>query len=248
MPCDWEIVVADNGSTDVTADIVRSFAGARVPVRLADAGPRAGRNRARNGGVRAASGRLVLMCDCDDVVEPGWVDAMRRRLEAGADVVGGPVRRGDELDTGLQTTHDFLPWARGQNCGFRREVYDELGGFDESYRGGADPDFSWRAQLRGRRLDFAPDAVIRYVPRASIRGAFRQKFRFGFTQTQLYARFASAGMPRSSTRAALATWIRLPAYALMVALRTRRAMVAAERCGYALGRACGSISSRVWYP
>ena len=135
----WEIIVADNASTDGTADIVSNFGSSIVPIRLVDASDVLGSNHARNQGVRAARGHYILLCDADDIVEHGWVSEMWHALAGGAQLVGGAMRRtrGQEVaagpDTGLPNGLGFLPWPYGANCGFAREVFDELGGFDESY-------------------------------------------------------------------------------------------------------------------
>ena len=62
---EFEIVVADNGSTDGTADLVRSYADPRV--RVVDAGRAPGANVARNIGITASKGEYILLTDADDV-------------------------------------------------------------------------------------------------------------------------------------------------------------------------------------
>ena len=72
----WEIIVADNGSTDDTVEHISSFSGWTIPIRHVDAGAEPGINRARNRGVLASRGRFVLICDADDIVEDGWLRSM----------------------------------------------------------------------------------------------------------------------------------------------------------------------------
>lgn len=80
-----EVLVVDNGSTDGTGDVARGFPGVHVLVE-----PRAGLNRARNAGTRAAGGDAILLCDADDIVGPGWLAALAEAaLEA--DYFGGPL-------------------------------------------------------------------------------------------------------------------------------------------------------------
>jgi glucosyl-dolichyl phosphate glucuronosyltransferase len=89
---DWELLVVDNGCTDDTADVVRSFAG-RLPVtHLVE--PVQGLSRARNRAVAAASGDHILWTDDDVLVGDGWLDAYRSAFErhAGAAFFGGEVR------------------------------------------------------------------------------------------------------------------------------------------------------------
>ncbi len=74
---DWELLVADDGSEDLTRQIVREIAGSDGRVRLLEQGtdgrgPRAagGAAAARNRGVRAARGPWVAFLDSDDLWEP----------------------------------------------------------------------------------------------------------------------------------------------------------------------------------
>src|SRR3954451_24006623 len=78
---DWEVVVADNGSTDGTLAVADEFRG-RVPrLVLVDASARPGQAYARNAGVRVATGDALLFVDADDEVEPQYVAAMADALQ-----------------------------------------------------------------------------------------------------------------------------------------------------------------------
>lgn len=254
-PGKWEIIVADNGSTDRTAAVVSSFNSSVVPIRVVDASRASGINHARNEGIRAARGRYVLLCDADDIVDPGWVRAMWAAFAGGAELVGGPVRRArkrklaDEPDASLQNGLGFLPWPYGANCGFTRRAYDDLRGFDESYVvGGEETEFFWRGQLRGYYLHFVPEAVVTYVQREQLRDVFSQKFKYGRASVQLYATFRPVGMPRSSTLNALVKWARMPVKLARALLNSDRRYDFVISLGFATGRLSGSWKYRAWYP
>lgn len=88
----WELVVVDNGSTDHTPDVVRSFAD-RLPIRTVreDA---AGLSNARNRGVAEARGRYICWTDDDVVIDEGWLAAYAAAFCAHpeAAVFGGRIR------------------------------------------------------------------------------------------------------------------------------------------------------------
>jgi glycosyltransferase involved in cell wall biosynthesis len=65
----WEIVVADNGSTDESVGIVERYRGRLQNLRVADASAR--RGRALNVGAKEATGDALVFCDVDDEVAAG---------------------------------------------------------------------------------------------------------------------------------------------------------------------------------
>src|SRR5436309_9736329 len=73
---EWEVVVADNGSTDDSRDIVRRFADRLPDLRVLDASQAVGAAHARNVALREARGDVFVVTDADDVVDRGWVTAM----------------------------------------------------------------------------------------------------------------------------------------------------------------------------
>ena len=252
---EWEVVVADNGSTDGTADVVRSFAASPIPMRVVSADAAAGINYARNAGVRAARGRYILLCDADDVVAPGWLSAMWAAFSDGAQLVGGAVQRvrsGEELgerDARPLNSLGFLPWPYGANCGFTRAVWEDLGGFDEAFIfGGEETEFFWRAQLRGHELRMVPEAVVTYAQIEGLRPVFSQKIRYGRAADQLYTSFRTEGMPRSSTRRAIRKWARLPLKVASALLRRGTWYDVVISFAFLAGRLSGSWRYRVWYP
>lgn len=197
---DWELVVVDNGSTDRTADVVRSWSDRLPGLRLTTETERFSVSAARNAGALAARGQLLVFCDADDVVVPGWL-ASHVRSAARADIVGGriddsandPVHlhwRGHVDRDSLMVLFEFLPFAPGCNFSVWRDVVLAHGGWDEHLVGGSeDVDFCWRVQLAGGTIVHEPDAVVDYRYRTSLRGVFRQFYRSGRTESFVYARF-----------------------------------------------------------
>lgn len=201
---EYEIIVADNGSTDASRDVVAAYTACDARVLGVDAGQVRGINHARNIGVEHARGVLVLLCDCDDEVQPGWLAAMARAHAAGSMCVGGDLIR--ELPDGTVTVRESgveritwpdVPRPFGANCGFAREVWENIGGFDEAFRGGGDEsDFFYRAHLAGFPTTAVPDAAIRYVERDGVRAVARQYFNYGKGRAKLFSKFRRHGMPR----------------------------------------------------
>ncbi len=95
---DFEVIVADNLSTDRTRDVIASFSSRLPGLRLVKAFEKQGASYARNVGTRAATGDLILGCDGDDVVLGGWVSGLVDALSR-FDIVGGWYDRLGGLST-----------------------------------------------------------------------------------------------------------------------------------------------------
>lgn len=246
----FEVCVADNRSTDASAAIIKRFAGNDARFRYVPAFGNQGINHARNQAVLASAGRVILMCDADDIVAPGWIEAYASAFDAGAELAGGPMRHVTDGEA-TRTQDVFIPspwryqWPYGANCAFLRVAYDMVEGFDETFRGGGDEtDFFWRAQLAGLRLTFAPGAWVDYYSRGSLRAVMKQKYSYGKSQVQLFKKFGAQGMPRLPRfRAAAAAVSALLGMAAHPAERRKYA----ARLGRNAGLIAGSIQQRTWY-
>lgn len=255
----FEVVVADNGSTDGTAELVRQRAGGSPVVRLVDASARRSQNTARNAGVAAARADRVLLCDADDVVDEDWLEVMATALET-ASLVGGRLERlrlNEEYVRrwgrpagigGITDVMGFLPFPSGACCGFRRTVWEQLGGFDERYAGGGDEtEFFWRAQLAGHRLEDVPRAIVHYRMRSTPREMWRQSYRWGRQAAMLYRDFRPHGMPHSVRRAARewAWTVKLGVQSVGGGPASDEAL---RQLAYRCGRLAGCVRFRVVYP
>ena len=174
---DFEVIVADNGSTDDLHHVVERWSSS-LNVRTVDASARRGPSAARNIGATASTAPLLLFCDADDIARPSWVASLAAAL-VDRPFVGGPyhpfaTRDGIWLPTfetaTLPTAWDDLTYAFGGNFAVRAETWDSVGGFDESLTGAEEIEFAWRARSLGLVPAFVPGAVMDYRIRSSIRG------------------------------------------------------------------------------
>ena len=254
----WEVVVVDDGSTDGTRTAVAAWADRLPGLRLSPPLPRRGASAARNRGAQVAAGDLLLYCDGDDVVAPGWVAAMAEAAQR-TDLVGGFVdgtrlngphpsrrRRPYPVDR-LPVLLDFLPYATSANFGIRAATLAALGGWNEDYWVGGDAELCWRAQLAGHTLAFVPEAVVHYRYRGSTLGAVRQQYEWGQADPKLHRDFRAAGCRRRP-------WSRMAGSAAKVVV-TAPALVAGDgargewlrRTALLAGRARGSARARNLY-
>lgn len=173
----WEVIVADNGSTDGTAALVADRArGFPVELSLIDASARRGIAHARNAGVLSSRGDVLAFCDADDRVADGWVQAAWDGTRD-ADVVSGPIH---ELKEPCDPHSPVFRPAllrnaigysiAGGNSAMRRDMFFRAGGFDESLPpyGSEDVDFSARLNRAGAQISAEPGMGLYF--RATDRG------------------------------------------------------------------------------
>jgi cellulose synthase/poly-beta-1,6-N-acetylglucosamine synthase-like glycosyltransferase len=197
---DWELVIVDNGSTDGTADLARRYRQRFKTFRLVDGGSRRGHSAPRNAGAIAARGELLAYCDADDVVAPGWLQAIADAARY-YDLIGGWLDVRPLNDDATRSWHQpwprdrlptwLLPCAVSANFAIWADVLRGLGGWSSEYEAGAeDSELSWRAQLAGFRLGFAPDAVVYYRYRSGLWATARQAYGIGVNCEQILRDFA----------------------------------------------------------
>jgi glycosyltransferase involved in cell wall biosynthesis len=251
----WELLLVDNGSTDQTRAVAESWAD-RLPVRVVDGAGRRGAWYARNVGVTAARSDQILLLDSDDLVKPGYLATMRAALRE-ADLVAARLdhwvanpawagaSRPEAVADGLFDHFDFLPYAATCTMGLHRQPFEQVGGFSEMPFG-EDVDLSWRLQLAGNTFRPAPDAVVYYRYRTTLRSMFRQARGYGRGQPALYRRFGTSGMPRRRWRQVGRSW--RGALVQLAYARSKRELAAALfLLGVYLGRIEGSVRARVIY-
>jgi hypothetical protein len=119
----------------------------------------------RNIGVRCSEGDIIVFTDSGCLPEEGWLDRLLKPiLVDGESVSCGPARViGKGAYEWMGNPDDvYVPKAATINMAFRREAFEAVGGFDESFGSGEDIDFSWRLTDHGYRLRWVHSAVIQH--------------------------------------------------------------------------------------
>lgn len=249
---DWEVVVVDNASEDDTAHVAERLSAA-LPIRVVSE-RLPGRHHACNRGATEALGDRISFVDADDIVLPGYLQAMFGALRQ-SDFVAGRLVHDEDMElgafgnmqaAGVAPLLGFLPFATGANLGVTKQAFLDVGGFNADVPFGEDIDLSWRLQIAGHDIAFCPDAMVRYHQRSSLRQMFTQHRRFGMAHALLYAKYAELGMPRRPP-----TDIRRDWFASVAALpHLRDPGVRARwvrRTARSIGRIQGSFRTRRMY-
>jgi GT2 family glycosyltransferase len=253
----WDVIIADNGSTDETRAIAESYEPRLPSLRVVEVSDRRGRQHACNAGARVA-GRAIVFIDADDEIAPGYVaavgDALARHPLVAARIDDSTLNDGWILEgrsatqsVDLQQSLGFLPFGSGGTLGVQRSVFATLGGFADDMDYAEDVDFCWRAQLSGVPIFFVPEAVVRYRYRPSLHSMYRQHRNFGRASALLYRTYRGRGMPGRPTRTGFREWWGLTKGGLLIRSRADAARWS-RRLGRCVGRLQGSVRYRVWYP
>jgi glycosyltransferase involved in cell wall biosynthesis len=169
-----ETIVVDDGSSDGTAAAARSYPEVKLIVQE-NAGPAAARNR----GFAASRGEFVAFHDADDTLPPeklsvqigemladpavGCVVAEQElQIEEGAEL---PFwAEGSEVPTVMPARPEELadePDIHTMTMVMRREVFEQVGGFDEEMRAAEDFDWLLRAAEQGIEIRRLPRVLLR---------------------------------------------------------------------------------------
>ena len=186
-----ETILVDNASTDGTAEYVRQ----RYPsVRLVVLPENRGFAGGNNAGVAAARAPLVAFLNNDTAADPGWLQALVSGLDerggfalltsrvvylhdpqiidsAGDGFLraGGAFKRCHGMRAAEAAEALEVFGVCGAACLMPKAVFDELGGFDEDFFAShEDVDLSYRARLRGYRVRYMPDAIVRHRGSATL--------------------------------------------------------------------------------
>ena len=175
----FEVLVVDNGSTDATREVVRTFPFARL---LSE--PVAGSYRARNCGLREAQGEYVLFTDADCIPDPGWLSAAARAAKElpPFGILGGRITlfRSGKGGSKACEAYEYLiafdqqrKLASGQcataNWLSPKALLIELGGFDATLKSGGDTSLAKRIVALGYTLAYVDDMIVSHPMRSTSR-------------------------------------------------------------------------------
>jgi GT2 family glycosyltransferase len=179
-PISYELVLIDNGSSDGTKEFFETIPGARIIQNEKNLGFARGYNQ----GIKASSGKYIILINNDCIVSKNWLSNMLSCADSDPAIgMVGPrgnhingVQRIDREFSDLQEFHNYaasfnkpnpLKWFEvNKLVGFcilvKREVVKKIGYFDEAYGIGTheDIDYTLRAKQAGFKLFCAGDVFL----------------------------------------------------------------------------------------
>jgi glycosyltransferase involved in cell wall biosynthesis len=181
-----EVVICDGGSTDGTLPLLE--AENRLPLRIIRR-PGTNISQGRNAVIEAATGEVIAVTDAGVRLDPQWLEKIVAPFEdTETQAVAGFFRPDPRtvFETAMGATvlpelreinpAHFLPSSR--SLAFRKSAWTAVGGYPEGLDYCEDLLFDFRLHERFGPFVFAPDALVYFQPRSSLRAFFVQYYRY----------------------------------------------------------------------
>ena len=198
-----EVLVADGRSDDGTRELLSDYAKKNPQIKMVD-NPKRITPTALNEAIKVARGNIIVRMDAHTEYAPDYIlQCLQVMEETGADNVGGPARTKSKsyvqkavaaayhsrFSTGGARFHD--PNYEGEvdtvtyGC-FRKEVFDEVGLFDEELVRNQDDELNTRLIKAGKKIFQSPRIRSSYYPRSSLKALFRQYEQYGYYKVKVW--------------------------------------------------------------
>ncbi len=198
---DFEVVIVEDGSPEKCEDLVMSYAD-RIDIQYfykQNSGP----GLSRNYGIERAKGEYIVLFDSDCLIPANYFEEVEKFLAQNSlDCWGGP----DDAHPSFSDTQKAINYTmtsfittggirgkkkqvdkfqpRSFNMGFRKVIYDKIGGFTTLHPG-EDPDLSYRMMDAGFTTGLIPDAKVFHKRRIDFGKFWTQVYKFGFVRNVL---------------------------------------------------------------
>lgn len=197
-----EIIVVDGFSTDGSREEVLALAAEHAHIRLLD-NPKKRTPCSLNIGIRNSRGAVVIILGAHTRIDPEFVALnIRSMREMEVQCSGGTqINTGDTywqraigLGMGSRFGIPSAPYRYDKRkrfvdtvvyAAYARELFDEVGYFDEELHIAEDAELNWRIRKAGHLIWFNPEIISYYYPRATLGRLWRQFFNYGMLRVNV---------------------------------------------------------------
>jgi len=163
----FEIIVVDNNSTDKTTQVAKKLGAQVVKEKIQGIGP------AKNRGCLEAKGKILAICDADNLLPPHWLSTIWKNFSQSRKIVGvtGPIFI-SKIPRPISYTLKFLYFVflklsqrlEGCNMAFRKDAFLRVGGFTKGINFGEHIDISEKLKKVGK-IAINPKLFVYFSPR-----------------------------------------------------------------------------------
>ncbi len=200
-----EILVYDGNSIDNTREIIREYEKTYPYIRLIN-NPFKIQVKALNMGISQAQGDIIIRCDAHAEYPAAYIRVLVDYLiNNKADNVGCLLDTQPGGNSNIAKVISIClkhPFGVGVSCrmphqnrpryvetvpfgAWKKEIFKEIGGFDEDFMRGQDMEFNMRMRKAGKRILLIPDVKVRYYARKTWSKLSKMAYQYGYVKVLL---------------------------------------------------------------
>jgi cellulose synthase/poly-beta-1,6-N-acetylglucosamine synthase-like glycosyltransferase len=230
----FEVILVNNNSKDGSALIAKQFVQEHQGRCSYFVEPEQGPSPARNTGARSARGEIIAFTDSDCIPDEHWLRYISQAFDKPSiGAVAGKII-GSRSANSVETFHALFT-LKGEkeekiyesfslnaggfataNFAIRKDLFEKLGGFDESRSFGEDHDLCARIYESGHCIKYIPSGIVYHLHRSDVISTCKQAFHFGESHPFLlskhfkrYLLIELGGISLRATRLPVRAWINL---------------------------------------
>ncbi len=206
-PLQVEYLIVDNQSLDRTPEILQEILqkitqGSNPPnITILQAPDIQSAYAARNVGIKAARGEIIVFTDVDCRPQPDWLEQLILPFQnPQVHLVMGEItglvsqnwleiyaEQAHVLSQSHTLNHEFLPYGQTANLAVRKAVLREVGLFRPYLTTGGDADLCWRVQGKFPNCwQFQPGAIVQHRHRSTLKEFYNQWYKYGCSNYYLH--------------------------------------------------------------
>lgn len=193
----YEVIIANDGSTDGTEELLRTYAIKNPNLRYFTQSNK-GCSSARNLGTKKSRGQILCFTDDDCIADKNWIKNLVEKYSA--DDVGGVGGRIIEYSREkiieryikkrkLLDQEKFFSPCVTANTSYRKNAIEKVGYLDESFAICGDVDLGIRVRLQGFKFEYAPEAIIYHRHRTTLKGLIKQQYGYSREYAMLHTKY-----------------------------------------------------------
>lgn len=167
---EFELIIVDDGSTDNTRTVLKKY-NYDPRVKVVSLDENVGPSHARNVGIRKSQGDILVFTDSDCIVTDRWLESFVKIAKVEKVSIGKCVSY-DHRKWAMETHKQYSSWVKNntqgtysrvldtKNCMISKDVFEDIGFFDENLRTSEDTDLAIRIQKAGYKIYYCQDANI----------------------------------------------------------------------------------------
>ena len=204
-----DIVIVDGQSSDKTISKIRDYQQKFSNISLLE-NPVRKTPTSLNIGIKQAKGEIIIILGAHASLDPDFIFFNNKYLnEKNVKVTGGT-----QINVGFTFIQKAIAlamenpfgmgsapyrWSKKEKfvdtvvyAAYKRELFDEIGYFEENFSISEDAELNWRIRKAGHKILFSPDIKSYYHPRRTVRKFIQQMFRYGILRVHMFKKHKSA--------------------------------------------------------